>query len=406
MGNSVIYRPAYEAEVEYLESDGNSYIDTGLKASSELGILAHIQVLTNSQWLFGGANGYGNKALSFLFTTGDSSYRYGNEVINLGRLSLNTTYEFDSTQNHNVMKVGSLTFSATVSTFTSDYNLYLFTENRAGVPTLLSSGVRIYDFKIYQNSTLVRDFIPVRIGSVGYMYDKVTKQLFANKGTGNFVLGNDVSNAVIPQQRCVLYFGSQRSVVFERLYEEYEWLVGDGSAYIDTLVSDLTNVDFIRCHYSCTGTMVDNRIFGREGKARITCKANVDNSKLSVWTDSAGFVVNHNIEDDYIEIDLVNNVVSTSLESNNFEPITNLVGTTLYLFGDHGYNVVFPYKIKKFEIDGKLNLIPVKLLQSIPAILDGNGIARQAGECGMWDKVSGRFYGNVASSGSFTVSND
>lgn len=49
------------------------------------------------------------------------------------------------------------------------------------------------------------------------------------------------------------------------------------------------------------------------------------------------------------------------------------------------------------------NLTPCQLLRSIPATLDANNIARTAGECGMVDSISGKFYGNVASSGSFSV---
>ena len=33
--------------------------------------------------------------------------------------------------------------------------------------------------------------IPVRVGQVGYMYDRVSGQLFGNQGTGNFILGED-----------------------------------------------------------------------------------------------------------------------------------------------------------------------------------------------------------------------
>ena len=42
------------------------------------------------------------------------------------------------------------------------------------------------------NGVEVADFIPVRLGQVGYLYDKVSKQLFGNAGTGNFVLGPDI----------------------------------------------------------------------------------------------------------------------------------------------------------------------------------------------------------------------
>jgi hypothetical protein len=57
-------------------------------------------------------------------------------------------------------------------------------------------------------------------------------------------------------------------------------------------------------------------------------------------------------------------------------------------------------------VDGIERYIPVKLLRPIPSKYDANGIARQAGECGMWDKVSNKFYGNVASTGRFTVLNN
>lgn len=36
------------------------------------------------------------------------------------------------------------------------------------------------------------DLIPVRVGQVGYMYDRVSGQLFGNEGTGAFILGPDV----------------------------------------------------------------------------------------------------------------------------------------------------------------------------------------------------------------------
>ena len=36
------------------------------------------------------------------------------------------------------------------------------------------------------------DIIPVRCGTVGYMYDRVSGHLFANAGTGDFIVGADV----------------------------------------------------------------------------------------------------------------------------------------------------------------------------------------------------------------------
>lgn len=62
-------------------------------------------------------------------------------------------------------------------------------------------------------------------------------------------------------------------------------------------------------------------------------------------------------------------------------------------------------KISAFNTD-RYNLTPCQLLKSIPATLDANKRARSAGECGMYDSISGKFYGNVANSGTFTVEGD
>lgn len=52
---------------------------------------------------------------------------------------------------------------------------------------------KVYYLKIYQNDNLVRDFIPVRVGTTGYLYDRVSGQLFENSGSGSFTYGNDVT---------------------------------------------------------------------------------------------------------------------------------------------------------------------------------------------------------------------
>ena len=48
---------------------------------------------------------------------------------------------------------------------------------------------KIYNAFIYdKNNEKILDLIPVRIGTTGYMYDKVSRKLFGNSGTGNFIL--------------------------------------------------------------------------------------------------------------------------------------------------------------------------------------------------------------------------
>lgn len=189
--------PPYDAKVEYLKNTGTQYIDTGIKASTSLTILTDIDCGTNLGFLFGGANGVGNKEYAF-FNSYNSQYRLGgssvsfNRVINLGKLT------FDNTENVKVLKVWNDNFSqnytVTSSNFTSTYNMYLFCENRGGTITQINNNAKIYYFKMYMSGNLVRDFIPVRVGSIGYMFDTVSGNLFSNAGTGNFMLGPDLTD--------------------------------------------------------------------------------------------------------------------------------------------------------------------------------------------------------------------
>ena len=50
------------------------------------------------------------------------------------------------------------------------------------------SGFRVYSFK-----TESIDMIPVRVGTEGAMYDRVSRKLFRNAGTGSFTIGPDKS---------------------------------------------------------------------------------------------------------------------------------------------------------------------------------------------------------------------
>lgn len=69
------------------------------------------------------------------------------------------------------------------------------------------------------------------------------------------------------------------------------------------------------------------------------------------------------------------------------------------------YTSTGKFALSAVTVDGVERYIPCRLLRPIPTTLDANGIARDAGECGMWDKVGNKFYGNVANGGSFTVEN-
>jgi hypothetical protein len=74
--------------------------------------------------------------------------------------------------------------------FTTVVDAYLFSFNQSGNNWSLAP-CRIKSFTWRRNGADFMELIPVRVGNVGYMYDKVNGKLFGNSGTGSFTLGAD-----------------------------------------------------------------------------------------------------------------------------------------------------------------------------------------------------------------------
>ena len=187
-GGGEVNNLPYDAEVQFLESTGTQYIDTGLKGianeqitidfknvsgSSMAGIFgSRTTSSTGKVWLIRSQN-YSIRASlgsSSNVTIASLSGRY-KVVIDTG----NGTALVNNTNSYNI---GSFT--------TSDYNMLLFTNQTANTINSIPN-VRVYELIIGDRMHL----IPVRVGSVGYMYDRVSRQLFGNAGTGDFIVGPD-----------------------------------------------------------------------------------------------------------------------------------------------------------------------------------------------------------------------
>jgi len=197
-------------------------------------------------------------------------------------------------------------------------------------------------------------------------------------------------------------------------YEKYHWLDGDGSAYIDTLVKNLTNVHYIDLFISVDGVSSGHNIFfGRESvvpyyNSQVVLYYVSNRQSIVVWADSVGQEINFADIVGNVTLNFDTNIASTPTDSVDFSISNYNSAFSVFLFTrNNNGNAASPFigKIKKLEIDNILHLIPCKLLKPVPKWLDANGIRRQVGECGMIDLISGKFYGNVNSVGTFTVEN-
>lgn len=190
----------YDAEIEYLESTGTQYIDTkvipyrGLKAT----INFQYTSLRNEQSLFGSWTSNPNVIYEVTLYNGKwyfGSYSLSENSISWLNNAIDTNRHTISIDGNGSISQDDVTLLTTsnVSNNTSYSSVCIFGRKLRGyIESNTRSSIRCYSFKLAENNKLIFDAIPVRVGNVGYMYDRVSGQLFGNIGTGNFILGPDI----------------------------------------------------------------------------------------------------------------------------------------------------------------------------------------------------------------------
>lgn len=172
----------YDAEIEYLESTGTQYIDTGITQRQIVDAYYKLRFTSVSgvQVFFGVYHSTMANARAQVYIN-DTTWK--DTTVN----NLQTQYSPSDRAN--------ITTDYTLHSWTkaikdNDWTLFIFarnTDNNTPLPTKM----RLYYLNMMSGSDLIRDFIPVRVGQTGYLYDKVSGELFGNAGIGDFVLGPD-----------------------------------------------------------------------------------------------------------------------------------------------------------------------------------------------------------------------
>ena len=191
-------RLPYDAEVEFLQTDGNAYIATGITPPTGATV--------KTELTFGFAS---SSRRRFLFSDSNANATHYCEVNESARYGAGTAY-ISQTLSADTMYNATATFTSASASYSIDINGTQYTSSTTSYPSsawrglvlfrinieFRGAGQRIGACKIYVNGVLVRDFIPVRVGTVGYLYDRVSGKLFGNAGTGDFVLGPDTPSPV------------------------------------------------------------------------------------------------------------------------------------------------------------------------------------------------------------------
>lgn len=200
MGGSV--KP-YDAEVEWLESTGIQYIDTGIIVSSQISFEScmamtsatpifsvHGMTLSGNCGFFN-VGCYEGATLGAYFSAnsrGGAQISYDRDFhtyfISASLQSIDTTTAHINTGQH-------IGYNTDTQIYDAPLSIYIFARHITFSSTSIYARVRQKYSKIWYNNILIADFIPVRKNGIGYMYDKVSGQLFSNQGTGQFIIGPD-----------------------------------------------------------------------------------------------------------------------------------------------------------------------------------------------------------------------
>ena len=181
--------PSGYTKLDYIESSGTQYINTGFKPNQNTRVVMDVEVLGTTQCApFGArASQSGTTYTLFLLTATTGRTDYGTSKQAMTFSSILGRYTIDA--NKNVVNVNGVSITHTASTFSVDHNIFLLAVNTAGTASNFAK-VKLYSCKIYDNGTLVRDFIPCKNanGTLG-LWDNVNSVFYANAGTGTFSTG-------------------------------------------------------------------------------------------------------------------------------------------------------------------------------------------------------------------------
>ncbi|MBR5904605.1 MAG: InlB B-repeat-containing protein [Alphaproteobacteria bacterium] len=180
-------------QLEYLESTGTQWINTGIipRKNIKVDIDLQLKSVVSGRYIFGSWNPY---AQYYMYISNGKwqwgwSSDYQTTSINADYNRHNFVLYSDEVYSYIVLD-NTVIQSAITKTQSIGPSFVIFAGRSDDNNIASPLAQKIYSCKIYDNDTLVRDFIPVLDHSgVPCMYDKVEEKFYYNAGTGDFIAG-------------------------------------------------------------------------------------------------------------------------------------------------------------------------------------------------------------------------
>ena len=378
--------PSGYKRLEYIQSSGTQYIDTGVSAPAGFRITCDVvftSISNTLNMLFGSHDDASPYYRNFLAARSNGQWEIGAyNPSDFGSVTINTKYSIDVCTISGYVGCSingidqNVDTSIAVSTIRSAKNVYLFGLNYSG--GLLPASMKLYGLKMYldaEKTTLVRDFIPCRTsdGTVG-LWDDVNSVFYTNSGTGAFI-GGPLTSVSLPSG-----------------YRRLNYIKSTGTQYIDTNFTP-TYSSHVVMDVECTATVssftaffgfrnaaspTDSQAFNAAVTNATTLRSDYygTNKTATVSTILARTTIdkNRNIMTGY-------GVTITNTES------TNVSSGSLILLAMRTVASGINYGITA-------NLYSCQIYDNDVLVRDFVPCENSVGEIGLYDVVNNQFYGN------------
>lgn len=399
-------------QADYFEFYGGEYISTKFKPNSNTKIVVDCQVVSlSSQYsaICGSRNSYTQQVWFYVDNSKNIWMgRWGTKEYSISFSSQSVSDRHTVSLDKSQFKVDStaVTINDTTS-FTNSYSMHIGDTNNANSPQYPCK-VRIFSMQVYDNGTLVRDFVPCLEESSGHigLYDRATDIFHRANGSqtstlsinkpinGNINIGGNyksITNGYINISES--YKPIIESYIFKN--EEYtllDYIQSNGIQKIDTGVkpSDdlVTTVDF-QC---LSDGITDNCIFGSSWT--------VNGYLFNAYKSGGGIRWHYGGAQKDVSIDATTRITASCSKSG----IT--VNGTAYTFtptGTNSTNNIYIFTTSDVEsirgagtettYNGRFKLYSFKMVKNGVTIRDYVPVIRRIDSMvGLYEKIENKFY--------------
>ena len=186
-GNKVWGKSIPYTEIEYIETSGTQFIDTGVAPNPDSRVICDFQAkdVDSENSIFGSRNNSSSRIFAFsIRSTGDWRFGYGNSYV--GTTNADTKRHVVDVNKNVCTLDGSVLYTKDYVEFVGYRTIHLGAIYGAG--KYYYGRAKIYSCQIFDNDTMVRDFVPcINADGEAGMWDKLNNVFYGNNGSGEFI---------------------------------------------------------------------------------------------------------------------------------------------------------------------------------------------------------------------------